>query len=213
MHRTEARSMLVVLLLAVPASGATIISQTGPPGVNVAAGSLQADAVSWTALNSYTAVTISATLEGAGPDPGIAFLTTRIGPGATAASEVAVANFVFPDFDTSPGIKVQLFSGLTLAPGTYYLVLGSSMPLGGGWLSTTSPSITTDAGVTAGLNYNTSGSVNAAYPPGSSFIVSPNAFLFEVTGTPAPEPHSMVYPGLGLLMLWRMFRKSRRCRA
>jgi hypothetical protein len=61
--------MVFVLLLSVPAFGATIISQTGPPGVNVPAGSLQADAASWTALNTYTAVTISAILEGAGPDP------------------------------------------------------------------------------------------------------------------------------------------------
>src|SRR5581483_2774141 len=152
---------------------------------------------SWTAIESYTAVTISATLEGAGPDPGIAFLTTNIGPGTTACSEVAVSNFVFPEIDTSPGAKVQLFSGLTLPAGTYYLVLGSSTPAGGGWLSTTAPAITADVGVTAGLDYSTlSGAVNAAYPPGSSFTVSPNTFMFDVTGTAVPEPQSLAYVGV-----------------
>lgn len=40
--------------------------------------------------------------------------------------------------------SVQLFSGLTLGPGTYYLTLWSPIMAGGGWSFSTDPVTTVD---------------------------------------------------------------------
>src|SRR5204863_8662304 len=64
---------------------------------------------------------------------GTAFLTTRVGPGATIADEVARYNYTV----TSPLFPHELktlFSGLTLGAGTYYLIISGSGS--GGWIGT-----------------------------------------------------------------------------
>jgi hypothetical protein len=57
-----------------------------------------------------------------GPFDGTAYLMTQIGPGTTSAQQEASDNFA-----AASGISLtNLFSGLTLPPGLYYLVVTSS---------------------------------------------------------------------------------------
>src|SRR4051794_2289751 len=81
----------------------------------------------------------------------------------------------------------SLFSGLTLGPGTYYLLTLSDPNTGGlAWQTYISPTLTSapDVTLTAFVEVNT-GSV-AAYAPATSFTAT-NIFAFEfsVTGTAA----------------------------
>ena len=114
--------------------GATIVS-TGPvtgPGFRSLFGI--AGAVAWSTTSAYQNVSISAWLSGSPAVSGLttgpleAYLTTSIGPGATSATQVAstVINVSLP---SASSVEVSLFSGLTLAPGTYYLVLSGNFPL------------------------------------------------------------------------------------
>ena len=59
-----------------------------------------------------------------------AFLTTKVGPGATAADEIAHATVSLPDFFAASH-TVTLFTGLDLAPADYYLSIFSAT--GGIW--------------------------------------------------------------------------------
>jgi hypothetical protein len=82
---------------------------------------------SWSSLVAYDNVSIFAEV-GADNSFGdlTAFLTTRVGSGTTAANQVASVTMTPPAYN-SPG--VDLFSGLNLGPGTYYLVLSGPASL------------------------------------------------------------------------------------
>lgn len=152
--------------------------------------------VSWTSTTAYQDVTIDATLGiMSGPDPTVtAYLTTAIGPSATAASEVTAPTTVSVSGPASP---YTLFTLPTLAAGTYYLVLSGDA--GGQQLqwdfADGTPTVTTATDTTL----NTSGvaddfgdgTPNIAYPPGSTFAATTDPLLFDVFGTPltaVPEP-------------------------
>src|SRR5712692_2522479 len=78
---------------ALPArSDATVISVTGPAANNpIGIFPDQSIAVSFTIGTSYSGVTISADLIGS--FSGTAYLTDQIGPGTTAANQIASASF------------------------------------------------------------------------------------------------------------------------
>jgi hypothetical protein len=113
-----------VLMFASGAFAGTIVSVTGTAAANFTLGGSDQDEVleaSWTTLGSYFNVSIAADL-GANDSlsPSIsAYLTTGIGPTETDADEIAGITF---DPATDNEID-NLFSGLTLGPGTYNLVL------------------------------------------------------------------------------------------
>jgi len=99
---------------------------------------------SWTQTTSYTGVTIQAVVgdalsEGA---TGVAYLSTSIGAGATVL--YTSATFNFPNANTG---TVTLFSGLSLGPGTYYLVLSGNFDNSGAyWPSSSNAVVTADPG-------------------------------------------------------------------
>jgi hypothetical protein len=218
------------LLIALPVHAGTIVSVTGPVNAGFELGETIGTVieVSFTITGTtYQNVNVSAVVGStATTNPSItAYLTTQIGSGATSATEVA------PPSTITPGAGPQndtFFSGLTLGPGTYYLVLtGAANPSVQSWKATTTPTVTTDTGVTLGsigdANNGTPtpvGVPDGAYPPGSTFgaPTSTATVLFSVTGNPVsstPEPTSMLLAAFGFLgiggrILWPKLRRGTR---
>ncbi len=208
--------MLLASVISTTAHASTVYSVSGIPDVDVSLeDQLYYDQVgygSWTQTGSYTGVSIGATLySGIAGDTGTAFLSTSVGTGATALYSAA---FNFPS--SSSGV-VSLFSGLTLGPGTYYLVIESTYSgescreslesCSTAWIATDEvPTITEDSGVTG------NGFGIAAPTPGSNPLVasytSPDEDLFFTVTSAIPEPGTLPLLGSGLLLavgikLWR----------
>src|SRR5262249_16304858 len=110
------------------------------------------------------------------------YLTNQIGPGTTAANEVAPP--VLISGLTSSFVVRTLYSGIALPPGTYYLVLytthispNSMSPEG-----SSNPVLTPGGGGTAvGGGAST---MPAAYPPASTVpLFFPGNIFVTVTGT------------------------------
>jgi hypothetical protein len=78
-------------------------------------------AVSWSSSAGYNDVSILIRLSD-GSGTGFAYLTTAIGPGTTNASEIAQTNFAYSTPSYPDSAWIPLFSGINLAPGTYYPV-------------------------------------------------------------------------------------------
>ena len=134
------------------AHAGTIVSLDGPNDSSYVIGNSDPQylANSWSATNAYTGVAISFqgnSFGGLGSVPETAYLMTKIGPGTTVAQQVATSNFSSP-----AGLgTINIFSGLSLGPGTYYLVLvGLKDPRAfGGWEGTDNPgniALVTDTG-------------------------------------------------------------------
>jgi PEP-CTERM motif len=176
-------------------------------------------AASWTQTGSYTNVGISAVLGDIySGDTGTAYLATSVGPGAnTIASNL----FSFPSATDG---TVSLFSGLSLGPGTYYLVLAGTpsgaycnsgpAPLGCGtyWDGSTVPTIVSGLGVTGNGFYATGNEVGNLNPPTGNFSnsLTNSALLFSVDGnstTVTPEPGTVLLFGSGLLAVWAKLRR------
>jgi hypothetical protein len=164
-------------------------------------------------MNPYKNVSVSVSLGQASASPmdGIAYLTGRIGDDANAGTQIASTGFTFPN---PTGGNVQLFSDLSLGPGTCYLVLYSMLPLAGGWRFAEIPSNITAPGVTIGSSeyyYNPGVSVFGDFPyaPGVPFLPTfPNEKLvFSVEGDPlsqaaVPEPSAVCLMLPILIALW-----------
>lgn len=170
-------------------------------------------ATSWTQSIGYTGVSIVAYLSTSlSSGGGTAYLTTSIGAGTTSAAEVT-SPFEFGVTGSTPH-SVALFNNLTLAAGTYYLVLAGPA-VGSSSFSWAGDGDATDAftgpGVTAGSNYTTTGGP-VAYGPARSFNASNIGLEVLVAGTPVsvsvPEPSALVVLGSALAGL--MFARRRR---
>ncbi len=179
------------------ASAATIVSQTNPPGMppstGVGADSSESVAISWTMNSSYKNVNIAAYLVGSNvPDSGTAYLTTRIGPSTTTSAQVDSSPITFPVFGP---VWQTLFSGLTLGPGTYYIVLSSTEAVGGGWSFAPTPLDVTAPGAQIGKSLYGVNLPSNAYAPADPYgpTYSNENFVFAVQGDPVnaaavPEP-------------------------
>jgi hypothetical protein len=164
--------------------------------------------VSWSQTNTYGDVSIFADLNGfGGSGAGIAYLTTALGPGTTAANEAAAPdNFTFPNSQQD----VQLFSGLNLGPGTYYLTVYGT----GGWGLSQNPSTTTvteDTGAALGQPYDSDDLTFPTFIPAADYA-TPIAccLVFAVDGTPVPEPNlqwPIGFAGLALVC-WKLYRRG-----
>jgi len=233
-------SVAALLFILAPTMRAdTIIAQTNATaGTNLAVGGVSGSsvdtftgAITWTQSSTYDNVAITADLSfvlgtGATQYTLTAFLMSAIGPGTTTAQQLASSTLT----DSNTGFTTRtLFSGLTLGPGTYYLVLWGpndcSSPGGGPggtgcqttpsearWAATSSPSITTAPGVTGGNELVANGP-SPVYPPAQTFVSSGGFVVFSVTGDPAgggsgvPEPSSLSMLGLGVLGLLGFARR------
>ena len=169
-------------------------------------------AVSWT-QSIGSNVTLSAILSSNLPTPGSWYVATQIGPGTTSTDVVysgtySPPSFLSPsNFDLLP--RTTLATGLSFAPGTYYLVLDGprgGLPDNADWVGDFTGVTTTLApGFTLALPYFVTFAPDP-FAPSSSF--SPNAggplFVFELDeGAPVPEPSTLSLLGLGLVTIAR----------
>lgn len=208
-----------VFAFAPAAFAGTIVSVTGSGEANFALGGNDQDEVleaSWTTLGTYfnVSVTVDVGANDSSSPSLSAYLTTAIGPTETAADQIA-GIMLDPSAENETD---TLFSGLTLGPGTYYLVLS-----GGASDSTESVWWGTDSGTAAttgnGVAFGGDGfaaigvglGVNGNYPPASDFNSAPGlGLLFQVTGDATPEPGSLSLILIGApagLWLWKRRRR------
>ena len=174
--------------LAASSQAGTIASETGTYGYGYTANGQNTVAITWTQTQAYQNVTISAPLYGFGSSTTtLVQLTNALGSGTTAAAN-QIASATVTDSIGSPSF-VTLFTGLSLGPGTYYVVASQ----GFAWYGNTTGTTTGAAGVSGIANLYTTAGVNS-YAPSSTFGVDPgNQFFFSVTGNAVastPEPAS-----------------------
>ena len=211
------RTLLAILLACAAPAGATTLLSTidtlggydtigaaaGPPAV------VRAAMASWSQTGTFTNVAIAAEVDPGQPptvshtSTGTAYLMTQVGPGTTTAEELANTPFSVTGAPFNPTL-VTLFTGLTLGPGSYFLVLSAPADQTAGWDFAVFPSTPQTApGVTLTAT-NLSG-IEAAYPPATSFTDTfDNILQFSVVGDVAsevPEPGSLALLLIGGLLL------------
>jgi hypothetical protein len=180
-------------------------------------------AVSWTQTGSYTNVAIGAVLasdNGLSTATGTAYLMNLIGPSATSANEVTTPFTGIAAGGNNSLSEVPLFSGLSLGPGTYYLVIvpaDFNQVDSLDWDFTTTAAVTLGSGVTENSDQVVSGSP-AGFGPASTFVTEANHQLFSVTGdasqgppppSGAPEPSTVMMMAGGLAAIGTFARRSR----
>jgi len=195
-------AIVLILAAALPAAADTIVSVTGTN----AFGETNLNYVSWTQTGGFSNVSIAADLfVSSGTVPTNAYLTTQVGAGTTVAQQVAATSLSISN--TVPALTT-LFTGLTLNPGTYYLVINPTGPNAGNleWQALNNPAVVVTAN---GVTLNPQGAffgVVPAYPPSAAFGGKGNRFAFSVAGTlgifgvPALSTGAMVVTGVLLLL-------------
>jgi hypothetical protein len=169
------------------ASAATIVIRGGTPNGFTFRNSMLA---SWTqaAGNTYSSVTIVADVCArlGGTATAIAYLTNSIGPGTTVANQIATVP-VSTTANCSAQTPLTIFTGLTLPPGTYYLLFSNTTNLFA-W-STDLPATETDGTGVTGNPDETTLSAPPAYPPSDNTLSVLNlggqtdSFVFSAIGT------------------------------
>ena len=176
----------------------------------------------WNQTTGYSGVSIVmplADLSSGGPIGGVegtVYLMNRIGPGTTTANQVAAP--VQISGLTNAFTPITLFTGLTLPPGNYYVVL---VPTNSSPMSMSPDGTNVSVVVTTGTAVTTLGVgvplTLAAYPPASTVtLTTPGNLYLNVTGdvvpSPAPIPVSSRaslgvmmagLAGLGLYWAWK----------
>ena len=214
-------SILAALLLAQGAWADTIVTSLSG-GLSGAEGGLWV--VSWTQTGTYTDVTIGANIAVNGGNPseeatGTAYLMTQIGAGTTISDEKETGPVSVMG---NPGLNdmTTIFSGLSLGPGTYYLVIDpSSVNLADSlvWAAAGTPTQTLGTDVSDVMAFSAT-TTNAAFPPANTFATGQLTPIFSVTGdlgvTTTPEPSTTVFLAFGFAALF-VARKfvARRSRA
>jgi hypothetical protein len=180
------------------------------------------EAIGWNQTDAYGDVSISALVGSldSSSEIVVAYLTTALGP--TAGTPLASATVTVPPFALPGDITpTQLFSGLTLGPGSYYLTLFDADPIANvAWARASSVTTAFDASLAgqyiAGTEY---GAVNLTSPWQSTFTAQPIHFFsydlkgFTVTGAlsgAVPEPGTLALTGAIIVLLLRgVARKTR----
>jgi hypothetical protein len=175
----------------------------------------------WTQTQGYTDVDISVVLFSWTlnvPFHVSAFLTPNTGPSATPPA-LASTSFTGVTSDNT-GQRFQLFSGLTLGPGTYYLTLsGTDVGPQAGAVWSEGPLTPTflDTGITLAapgfctVSLSNSCTPNAAYAPASVFNPGgfPNPVDFRVEAVPEPSTVTMMLSAMASIFFIGLKRRNR----
>jgi hypothetical protein len=151
------------------------------------------------------------------PATGTAYLTTSFGPGTTTANQIAAVTF-----SELPGVSstIQLFSGLDLPAGSYYLTVFADAGSQVGWDAADYPAnVTLGTGVSFGYPdpVETGGNLQrvppfASYPPATGYFFGfQNELLVDVST--APEPRELwlllISGAVALIIHRRLARHTR----
>jgi hypothetical protein len=204
--------------LAAPASAETMVSTGAAYGYNVGDA-----AIGFTLASGFTNVSISADIvqygdviyPGGNPEtidtigPLVAYITTSIGSSTTEADVLDTSSQTI-GFNYN-GVTT-LFSGVTLGPGSYYLVIQT--PVNTDVFYSRTKNYTLGTGVSNVTN--SFGEDSPSFEPSDTFEstapVQSGTFVATFTGTPettVPEPMTLSLVGIGLASLAAMRR--RRC--
>jgi hypothetical protein len=200
--RVHMKCLVVALLVGSSAMGATVISVTWNNS-GTSGGGTGIAAVSWTQTGSWSNVAIGANLTTSGfiSVTGTAYLMNQVGGGTTAANEMTSPAPL--SISGNPGLNsmTTIFSGLSLGPGTYFLVVVPDAGSGLAWGLTGSPLQVLGSGITQ--NSDQTAATPNPFPPASAFSNDSNSRIFSVTGTAGaapgvPEPSTVVMLLAGL---------------
>ncbi len=200
-----------IFLLAVGStslSADTILSVIGPTYIAFPAIiSGQAVAIPFTVGQSYFDVSLSPDLINS--FSGSAYLTSQIGVGTTLADQLATNSFT--STDSGSGSFRTVLQGVSITPGTYFLVLSTTeADSPGGWGGTISPTTVAAPGVSTPLGYYVS-QTNGAYAPADIFDTSDSGLAPEIviSGNSTPEPGTWVFfvTAFGLFFLGRNLKR------
>lgn len=199
-------AIVVLSTAGVALQAANIFTVTGPAPFSIVGEIV--DVISFEQTSTYANVTITMPFTDrtlSGPISGVqgtAYLTNQIGPGTTVANQIAgpvSISGLGNTFSTR-----TLFTGLTLTPGIYYVVLLRTTSKSLAVEGSSTPTVTPGAGVSDrgdGIAFTA-----ASYAPASTFTPSPllqtptNDFI-TVTGDPAPTPTPTPIPSTLILLL------------
>jgi hypothetical protein len=207
------RNVLIcsILSLASLTAQTTIVSQTGA----ALSGFNTTSYASWTQTSAFSGVSIFGFFVNQNPSgagaaaTGTAYLTTQVGAGTTVAQQIATAPI---STTATVGTSTQLFSGLNLPAGTYFLVVSPTAGVAGpntlNWstnFNVNGVTVTTAAGVTANPDFQLFG-VAAAYPPASTFNSNKGKILLYsvlagVAGAVTAAAGAPLLTGWGMLIL------------
>jgi hypothetical protein len=196
---------LVVLVTGALANAANVLNVTGPDSFGFANQIVQAEG--WNQTVGYSNVTIVmplADFSAGGPIGGVegtVYLMNQIGPGTTAANEVAPP--VTISGLTASFTPITLFTGLTLPPGNYYLVTHSTSAFDLSMSPEGSGAVVVTPGVgVAPLGSGAESDAPAPYPPATDMNLSLPGHLFvTVTGDLGAPVPTLGTVGLGALLL------------
>ena len=211
MNKTIAASLVLAAFTCLPVGASTLFQTTGNSptdtqlAFNTSTGSFIMESFGLSAASSV--VSIYANLSNPnGTNAAVdVLLTNQVGTGTTSANQIGGAALITLAAN-STDLSTLLFSNITLAAGTYFLVFQSaSTNLDKLETSASGNAPVTASGVTAGKFGTASGS--GSYAPSSTFTQtqlqagSSDAF---VTIASTPEPTYMAVLGLGLVGIgWR----------
>ncbi|MBL8209959.1 MAG: PEP-CTERM sorting domain-containing protein [Bryobacterales bacterium] len=219
-NRTTSAFRALLLLTAAALASANAAPMITPNGNPTSAAALEPTSLlvqSFTLADTWTNVSISASLITFSSGTGTAYLTNQFGAGTTVANQIGTTGFVFTPVATlTSAVSVSLFSGLTLAPGTYYLTFATAEPCCNQGISVNpAMTFTTAGGVSVGSPQNINTGLNALFPPASTGTLSTSTFgnrFFTVTGDLAssavPEPSTVLLISAGLLAMIHLRKRQ-----
>lgn len=190
-HQYLLYPLFLALCFFEPIGASTVVSIGGSNDTSYTLGT-SADQVlveSWSSTNSYTGVSVSFVTNDLFSPPqlgvsGTAYLMSQIGSGTTVSDQIAKTSFT----TNTAGIStISLFSGLTLGPGQYFLVLAgasSDRP----WLTWEASNPQSGAVLTQGPGVTWTGDYFATSGVGSLDTSYIPASTFEFDGTGGRRP-------------------------